>query len=40
MNKQRGFTIIELAAAIGSLLSLALFGLAVWAVCHFVAKYW
>jgi len=39
-NEQRGWTLIELLMVLAALASIALAGLAVWAIIHFVAKYW
>jgi len=37
---QKGFTIVELIASLGILVWLALVIGVVWAVWHFVAKFW
>jgi prepilin-type N-terminal cleavage/methylation domain-containing protein len=38
--RQKGFTIVELIAALSAVLGLALTGLMIWAVLHFVLKFW
>jgi Tfp pilus assembly protein PilW len=40
MKRQRGFTLMELLAAIGSLLSISILILVIVVVWHFIAKYW
>jgi Tfp pilus assembly protein FimT len=40
MNKQCGYTLTELLALLVILFWLAILGAGIWAVCHFVAKFW
>lgn len=40
MKKQRGWTLTELISALAFIAGMALFVGAVWAVIHFVLKFW
>ena len=40
MKNVKGFTLAELVMLIWFLIVLSLAGAAIWAVCHFIAKFW
>lgn len=41
MKSQNGFSIAAvLAVGVGFVIHFAIVGLVIWAICHFVAKYW
>lgn len=38
--KQQGYTLVELIISVGMIAVVALIGLAIYAVIHFVGKFW
>lgn len=40
MKNQKGFTVVELAVAIGAALTLVAVATGVWVLFHFLAKFW
>jgi hypothetical protein len=40
MKNQNGYTLFEIVFALIGIVGLAMSGLIIWVICHFVAKYW
>lgn len=40
MNRQRGFTVVELMAGLGILVWVAVLLAIIWVACHFISKFW